>query len=899
MHAPLPLLSFVLWLRFGLAAAVMVWLPGFVILGGRWRIPTGFEGFLLQISAGLILPFVYAAGPGRLGAPFTPIAYLAFVLLAGATVRWWTPRTGPARAFRLTPASAESGTPPTEESTACSAGLAAAAVVLSFVLLVMGYGHLPAPPHVHDAVNHAWLTRRIAQDATLSWSALSQETAGTLGLGYLPGLHAAAALIARVGGLAPYVSIWMSALLVAAFIPAAWWMLWRAWGASAFVAGCASLLIAANPLGPAGVLGWGGFGQVAGFFVVPAAALMLRAATDATSREGRARWWTAVGAGLFLGGLVHLHAAEVLVSLVAAWLIPARARFPLDRPAAPSGGPRKVAGGTRSGRAPAARVAWGVGGVALGFLALCGPELWELARRYPSEIAAVPVATKPVGDALWRLWKAGGGGHLVRLLVLGGWGLALRSGRWRKAAIVSGLLGLWYLALLSRADPLSRWLSTPFYRQAPRLLYLQLYFSPLWAALALAFGLRWWARRRPRPGAAGNRPGDAGRVARGLVLGIAAALALLAAPRLVTNYRNGGTAVPFTLDDYHHAVEISRIVPPDAVVANLWDDGSAWAMQVSDRNFLLPCAWDLRTPEGRSVHELARGLAEDPWPEATARLVDAHSIAWLYVSDGVWRDGSGLRRADFEDDPRFEPIVVGKQSTLYRIRRPWDPAARRRGSSGPRSTREDQVQQGNQQAGADDPLAPAQESPASPQHEQSGDREQGQAHRVEIGEPGPESLPVIEMEEVHLEQTAPLPAPFPGGVPPRCVGSDGEVLIEDLEGRPVASKHVDIVVGQGQVLDDGADHRVAISGFDRGKTAVDAFDLVVGIPIGDVVHRDPGDGVDEGERHAEIPHVAMDRLVPSPPGNALLIALSNRVGHPFSFSPAGRSSITAPVAWTW
>ncbi len=105
-------------------------------------------------------------------------------------------------------------------------------------------------------------------------------------------------------------------------------------------------------------------------------------------------------------------------------------------------------------------------------------------------------------------------------------------------------------------------------------------------------------------------------------------------------------------------------------MANLWDDGSAWAMHVSDRRFLLPCAWDLKTPEGGSLHQVAAGLAQEPWPEATARVLRAHSIGYLYVSDGVWRKGSGLRRADFDSDPRFEAMLVGRESTLYRIHMP-------------------------------------------------------------------------------------------------------------------------------------------------------------------------------------------------------------------------------------
>jgi len=648
MHASLPLLSPLLWLRFLLAAAVVVWLPGHLITGRWLKTIDPLSRAVLSISTGLFLPFVYGAGPGRAGAPFSPFWYLGFVLLLGIALGLWpTHRRGQRAWIEGIPTLDPSpGKPPYASAAAIGA------VLLVLAPLLAGYGRLPAPPHIHDASNHAWITLRIVQSQSLAWRELARDAAGVLDLGYLPGLHAAAALIARLGGVAPYISVWMLALGLTALTPLAWTLLWRAWGASAALAVAAALLSAANPLGPGGVLGWGGFGQAAGFFLLPATVLALRALAGGKNRpRGTAALWNAFFAGLVLGGLIHLHASEVLVALAFVLLA--------TSPTRPSLG---------SGLALLA-----------GFVAICGGDLWTLATAYPHAIGAWPVETKTLGDSLHRLGKAAGHGPVLRILVLAGWILALRAPAWRRLALAAGILGAWYLALQSFADPLSRWLATPFYRQAPRILYLQLYFAPLWAALALGQGTS--ALERARRGSAGGlREEVAIRAGMGRWMRIAwirllpalviAGILASSWSNLVTNYRNGGKAVPFTLDDFRQAKGITEVVPPGSLVANLWDDGSTWAMHVSGRPFLLPCAWNLHTSGGQSLHELVNDLVKHPWPDATVRLLREHSIGYLYSSDGVWGKGSRLRRADFAKDPRFEAVVEGEQSTLYRIHTP-------------------------------------------------------------------------------------------------------------------------------------------------------------------------------------------------------------------------------------
>ena len=140
--------------------------------------------------------------------------------------------------------------------------------------------------------------------------------------------------------------------------------------------------------------------------------------------------------------------------------------------------------------------------------------------------------------------------------------------------------------------------------------------------------------------------------------------------KVVKTYRSFSALVPFTVDDYRQARSIPSLVPRDAMVANFWDDGSMWAMHVSERAFLQPCAWPLLDENGRSLHELSLGLARSPWPPETVSLLRRLNIRYLYVSDGVLGSGCGLTRHDFDEDARFRPLLEGSHSTLYAIRGP-------------------------------------------------------------------------------------------------------------------------------------------------------------------------------------------------------------------------------------
>jgi hypothetical protein len=633
VHAPLPLLDPLLWLRALTALALVAWLPGHLVVG-RWlegRRP--FDRLVLAVAGGLCLPFLYHAGPGRLGLPLAPWTYLPFVaLLAGAAqlVRPWR-RVVAAWTAQVAPAGA--------------AGRAAAGVGICLGLLVvlLGQGTLPAPPHVHDASNHAWITLRVVEAESLDPAVVVGDGPGFLDLPYAPGIHATAALTARLGGVAPYVAVWMVTLAVLVLVPVAWALLWRAFGLPATAAALGLLLATANPLGPAGILNWGGFGQVAGFLLVPAGALSVAAVWR---RPGPAQ---GLAAGALLGGIAFVHFSEVLVALGAAVLVAASA------------------GGTAAPPRPTRRLV-GLTGLLLGATAVAAPELGPLARAYGPLVVEAAPGTKAFGDALERLWRAGGRDLHQALLPLG-YGFALARRRSRTVAVVGLLLGAWYLALQSAADPLSRALARPFYGQAPRILYLQFYIvPPLMALPLLALHRRLAAAGRAR----------LGRAAVALLLATALGLGL---PRVVEVLRSGREAVPFTADDFRQAVRVGETVPAGEAVANFWDDGSSWAKHVSGTVFLAPAAWAMRGSEHEPFRVLLPRLREDPWPAELARLLARDRVRWLYVSDTVYGDGpDGIRRADFDGDPRFVPAVVGKTSTLYRI--VAEPRGERTGQSG-------------------------------------------------------------------------------------------------------------------------------------------------------------------------------------------------------------------------
>ena len=627
MHAELPLLDPLLWVRFLIATALIVVLPGW-LFAGRWLgVMDRSSRMVLSVAVGLILPFVFHALLGRFGVPFHPLSYLLFIVPVSVLLGFWP-------IHRRTIAGWAAGIEALDPREAAMAWLAAALILGG---LILGFGDLPAPPHVHDASNHAWITLQITELQSLDARVLDQSAAGTPQVGYLPGEHAAAALLSRLGQLAPYISIWMLTLSLCALIPLAWTILWRAWRVPAALLGIAVLIPASNQLGPAAVLAWGGFGQVAGFFVVALGCLALLAAWRAR------RPYACLLAGVVLGGISYLHASEILVVLGAMLLVPRPGSLSKDGEPAASPSLRQTI--------------LGVAALLLGMLALSGPEAWYLLADYSSEIEKMSGETKAFGDALNRLWRSGGREDLHQALFVLAWFFGWRSKPLRRITVASMLLGIFYLLLQTLGDPVSRFLSKPFYSQATRILYLQFYLlAPLmaWPLVLLYRRLRDWRGMR---------------LASAVIVLLMSWMLIAGLQGGVESYANNQSSVPFSVGDYEHAMEMGARLEPDALVANLWDDGSTWAMHVSGLQFLHPYAWPIFEPELGDLNPVMRGLAAPTWPVASSRLLEKYGLEYLYVSDTVWGEINDLRRADFDTDSRFEALLVGESSTLYRIKK--------------------------------------------------------------------------------------------------------------------------------------------------------------------------------------------------------------------------------------
>lgn len=424
-------------------------------------------------------------------------------------------------------------------------------------------------------------------------------------------------------------------MLLLTVTPVALSLLWRAWGVPVVAAPVAAFAVAVNQFVPGGVLGWGGFGQLAGFCLVPIVTLALRAALAVPSA------WSGLGAGLLLAALLRVHASEALVVLGAA---------ALAWPALPAA--LRRAGRDRRLRA---------GLIAAAALAIAaGPDAWGLAHDYAGRIPGGPrPPLAGVGPSLER-WLAAGG-HPFGLKALTALGLLLswRAAPWRRLGAAALGCAALFIALASVGDPVSWWLATPFYAEAPRVLYLQLYLLPPLLALPLLH-LR---------GALAARGGArfAGAAATALVM-----MALASAvPGVLRNYRHMRAAVPFGAGEYALARRLPETVGPAGLVADYWDDGGVWAMHVSGRRFLIGCSWRLFDASGRDLRETARGLLARPWPHEV-RALRARGLDHVWVSDQFvpGPDAPPPARHAFDADPRFVAMDRGGEATLYRIL--WD-----------------------------------------------------------------------------------------------------------------------------------------------------------------------------------------------------------------------------------
>jgi hypothetical protein len=443
-------------------------------------------------------------------------------------------------------------------------------------------------------------------------------------LPYAMGLHATASMIAQTTGLAPYVAIWFLAISSIVLLPLSLSILWDEWHLPMAAIAAAALLVAANPFVPTRLLWWGLFGTAAGLFLVPICALLLE------------RFWSSasvplgVAAGMASGSLMLIHGSEVPTAGLAALTTILVHRRP---PAL----------------TPSGWIAFILTGV------VCGSYfLFAIVPSYLSGgIASGEEFFETFSQTLEHSLDAIGAWPGLQIVGVFALGLGLTQRKTRVVALFA--LGLLFVvtALGLWRDPVSGLLTTPFYRQPERTRYLFIFFGPALMGVAL---LWLWERVR-----APNWP----LAARGAVAALAiGGLVAPELPGIIRSYETRYPLAPFSPDDFDQAYEIRDLLDPDEWVVNQFFDGSSWLMHLSGRQFLVPTGWQM-TPPGsipnqKTLRRVMRGMSLD--------LLDRH-YRYLYVSDLRTGRPRGFTRSRIDRDPRYEPVLVGEHSTLYRIRR--------------------------------------------------------------------------------------------------------------------------------------------------------------------------------------------------------------------------------------
>jgi hypothetical protein len=599
--------------RFVLGSALVLWLPGHLAVGRHLRKRPLPMRCVLSLGLGCLALPVWAQLASVVGVGLRPIAYLPSMLALAAGL-------GLSREGRHFAASLDASGP----APGWLAWSALATVLLGLGSMLAGFADFVAPPTTHDAANHAFMTWRVTETGSVLAADVFGPPHGAPDLPYLPGLHAIASLVAQTSGLAPYVSVWLLALVAAALLPASLMLLWNEWRAPAAVLALAALLVAGNAFLPSSLLWYGLFAAAVGLLLVPVASLLLlRLWSGGSVVQGLA-------AGLGAGSLLWIHGSELpTVGLATGLAIALQRRAP-----------------SRSVRA------W------VAFLLSFGLVGWEffatvvpayLSGGFGDGVARI----EPFADALRRTLGAVGNAPLLQGLAVLGIALGCFDRRWRPVSALAVAALVLVTTLAVWRDPVSTLLATPFYRQPERVRYLVvLIVSPL-----MAFAGTWiWARAR-----AASWPPVTRHVA--LVMGLAALVAP-DLPGIIAAYRERATFAPFSEDDFTHARGIAEIVGPEQWVANHFFDGSCWAAQVSGRRFLAPAGWQLTDAAGRRNLAIARRFYFG-WPTDLSER-----FAYLYATDLRTGPPRGFTRERFDADPRYEPVLVGEHSTLYRVR--WE-----------------------------------------------------------------------------------------------------------------------------------------------------------------------------------------------------------------------------------
>jgi hypothetical protein len=606
-----PVADLQLWARWLTAFAALIWLPGHVLIGrsiGHYDVVT--RG-VLAAGAGLLLAGLFAASK----LPATPRVFLAYTFVAAAIGR---------AAFKGIDLSAPSNDP--EPSARGGSVASIAAILASALVLGAGLWNHTVPVPVQDAANHAFLAWRIASTG-------STDPAVIFGLPfegppriYPAGWHAAAALLARVSGVPPFISTWFMPLVMLALLPVSLSALWTSWRTvPAPAVWLAALLPVANVYAPTGILAWGGFGVIVGFFLVPVVALAVRALT----RNGSMR--LSVVVGLMFVSLTEIHASEVPVAL----------------------GLGAVGGLLANSRLAPGQIARSAMPGIVVFAVAAGPLLIQLSGVLGRDVDPAQVPHVSLVQGLDRFLRAGGQwGPLQALMVVSlVIGFARRSSR--PIAALSVCLGLLSVTLGTFRDPVSRFLTVPFYQEPTRVLYLQLFVLPPLMAQALL-----WCRDQ----LIASRPHLGHRVL-AVLLGLAVLPGVIG---VVLHLQSLKDRALFTDDDARLAYDIAAVVGDQEWVANAGGDGSYWAMHLSGRRFVRPSLWVTMRAGGGPAGDAVDGLLRYPWPDVTRALATA-GVAYVYATDRHAGAPRGFIPASYDRDPRFEGVLRGRSSGLYRI----------------------------------------------------------------------------------------------------------------------------------------------------------------------------------------------------------------------------------------
>lgn len=612
MTSTYPVVDLELWLRFVAGVIVLLWLPGHLLLGRFLGRRPELVRIAMSLSMGMLLVAALARLMSLAGWDVRPWPVLGIAVALGAVAG---KLPGYRQQVRLL--DADEPSPRVDGALLLAAGLVTA-------MLVVGLHDFAAPPHVHDAANHAFMTLRVSETGSMRGEEVFGPPYGPAALPYLVGLHAIASLLAQATTVAPYVSTWFLGLLMVALMSWSLALVWREWRFPPATVGIAALFVAANQFVPTGILYWGGWGALAGMFLVPTLATIV-VRFWATGSP----WLGALG-GLGAGSMLLVHGSELPVAglIAGVGLLANRVR------------PRFRAG------------AWAI------FIALMLAVGWDFFTAIIPSYLQNAMDTAPPPERLGKtveraLHAAGKWAPLQGLWVLG-LILGVRSRRWRVSSITAVALVIISVSLGTWEDPVSKILSTPFYRQPARIRYVLMFFmAPLMATSAV-----WLAQKARFP-----RLSPRSRWMVSVLL--LAALIVPAQPGVVRVLRNMADVVAFDAPRFEHARAIGEQIEPQAWVANGLDDGSAWAMHVSGRRFLVPTWWVLHDADGTPFPDLARDILADPWPARVLSLDPRPEYA--YGSDQRFTDALVYDRARLDADPRFQPVLVGENATLYRI----------------------------------------------------------------------------------------------------------------------------------------------------------------------------------------------------------------------------------------